>query len=158
MLLLGIKHRRQTQADCLAACASMVLEYMGISYDYNRLLRVLDTGEGGTLFANLLRLASTLHLAVVHGKNREELAIFERAISVGLPVIVAVQTWPLSYWQPIETDHALVVVGLDIEDFYLYDPYFAIAPQIVDRDSFLAAWSERDFEYAIISLTEQTQS
>jgi uncharacterized protein YvpB len=102
MLLLGIKHRQQSQADCLAACAS----------------------------------------------------IFEQSISIGLPVIVAVQTWPLVYWQQMDTDHAVVVVGLDEENFYLYDPYFATFPQIVDLDSFLTAWSERDFEYGILGLSE----
>ncbi len=31
MLLLGIRHRRQHKADCLAACSAMVLEYLGIT-------------------------------------------------------------------------------------------------------------------------------
>ena len=152
MLLLGIKHRRQSQADCLAVCASMVLEYLGISYDYNRLIRLLGTAEDGTPFTNLERLAATLGLSVTCAKNREELSIFEHNISIGLPVIVAVQTWPLPYWQQIHTDHAVVVVGLDDEAVFLYDPYFATAPQIVELDNFLTAWSERDFEYAVIGL------
>jgi ABC-type bacteriocin/lantibiotic exporter with double-glycine peptidase domain len=154
MLLLGVKHRRQTQADCLAACAAMVLEYLGVPYAYNHLIGILGTTEDGTPFTNLMRLAPTLNLSVVHGKDREELTIFERSISIGLPVIVAVRTWPLAYWQLIDTAHAVVVVGLDAEDIYLYDPYFVTAPQIVDLDSFLTAWSERDFEYAVIGLTE----
>ncbi|MFN8488181.1 MAG: cysteine peptidase family C39 domain-containing protein [Caldilineaceae bacterium] len=154
MLLLGIKQRRQTQADCLATCTSMVLEYLGIAYEYNRLMRILGTTESGTPFTNLTRLASALNLSVAHGRDHEDLAIFEQNISIGLPVIVAVQTWPLPYWRQIDTDHAVLVVGFDEENIYLYDPYFAVAPQIVDFDSFLTAWSERDFEYAIIGLTE----
>ena len=154
MLLLGIKHRQQTQADCLAACTSMVLEYLGIVYAYDHLLRILGTTEDGTPFTNLLRLTATLNLSVVYGKEREALTVFERSISIGLPVIVAVQTWPLTYWQLIDTAHAVVVIGLDDENIYLHDPYFAGAPQIVDLDSFLTAWSEWDFEYAIVGLTE----
>jgi ABC-type bacteriocin/lantibiotic exporter with double-glycine peptidase domain len=119
----------------------MVLEYLGVSYEYNRLTRLLGTAEVGTPFTNLERLAPALGLAVTYGKDHEELSIFERNISIGLPVIVAVQTWPLPYWQQIRTDHAVVVVGLDDEDVFLYDPYFAAAPQIVDLDSFLTAWS-----------------
>lgn len=154
MLLLGIKHRQQTQADCLASCAAMVLAYLGIPCEYSHLLRILGTTADGTPFTNLKRLASTLNLAVVYSKDRETLTIFERCIRIGLPVIVAVQTWPLAYWQPVDTGHAVIVVGMDAEAVYLFDPYFTEAPQVVDLDSFLTAWSERDFEYAIIGLAE----
>lgn len=157
MLLLGLKHHRQTQSDCLAACASMVLEYLGISYEYNRLMHMLGTTNDGTPFSNLKRLASSLDLSVVYNKNHEDLSIFEQNISIGLPIIVAVQTWPLPYWQQLNTDHAVIVVGINDEDIFLYDPYFAAIPQIVDLDSFLTAWSERDFEYSVIGLTEWSE-
>ncbi|MFZ4660092.1 MAG: cysteine peptidase family C39 domain-containing protein [Caldilineaceae bacterium] len=153
MLLLGLKHRQQTQSDCLAVCASIVLDYLGIPCEYKRLLRILGTTSDGTPFSNLKRLASTLDLSVSYDKNRETLTIFEDHLSIGLPIIVAVQTWPLPYWQQLNSDHAVVVVGLDQEEIFLYDPYFAAAPQVVDLDSFLTAWSERDFEYAVIGLT-----
>jgi ABC-type bacteriocin/lantibiotic exporter with double-glycine peptidase domain len=142
MLLLGINHRRQIQADCLAACAAMVMEYLGIPYEYEWLTRTLRITASRAPFTNLQQLASILQLSVVQGKHHADFTIFERTISIGLPVIVAVQTWPLPYWQQMDTDQALVVVGLDDENLYLYDPYFAVAPQVVDFDSFLTAWSE----------------
>ena len=154
MLLLGLKHRQQTQDDCLAACASIVLEYLGISYDYNHLMRILETAEGGAPFTNLKRLESTFNLPIVEGRNREDISLFAEYISTGLPVIVAVQTWPLPYWQQFDAAHAVIVVGFNQDEIYLYDPYFSSAPQVVDLQDFLTAWSERDFEYAVIRLTD----
>lgn len=151
MLLLGLKHRQQTQSDCLAIC--IVLEYLGIPCDYKRLLRILGTTSDGTPFSNLNRLATALNLSVAYNRNQETLTVFTDHIRIGLPIIVAVQTWPLPYWHQLNTDHAVVVVGLDSEDIFIYDPYFATAPQVVELDSFLTAWSERDYEYAVIGLT-----
>lgn len=153
MLLLGLRHRQQTQSDCLAVCASIVLDYLGVPCSYQRLLRILGTTSDGTPFSNLNRLAPALNLSATYSKNRDALTIFEEHIAIGLPVIVAVQTWPLPYWQQLNTDHAVVIVGLDREEIFLYDPYFAVAPQVVELETFLTAWSERDFEYVVIGLT-----
>ncbi len=44
--------------------------------------------------------------------------------------------------------------GLDDENVYLNDPFFADAPIPVKIDYFLSAWADRDEQYAIISLIE----
>jgi hypothetical protein len=39
--LLPVPHHLQrSDGDCLAACAAMVLAYLGVSVDYDRLLRL----------------------------------------------------------------------------------------------------------------------
>ena len=46
MLLLGIKHGQQRrEADCLVACCAMVLDYLQVPMDYDRLAtRLEDAG------------------------------------------------------------------------------------------------------------------
>ena len=40
--LLPVPHHKQREgADCLAACAAMVLSYLGLSVAYERLLKLL---------------------------------------------------------------------------------------------------------------------
>lgn len=63
-MLLPLRNLRQRQqADCLVACAAMVLDYLGIAPTYEWLLRLLGTAEPGTPFSNLERLR-TLKLFV----------------------------------------------------------------------------------------------
>ncbi len=50
-------HRMSQRADCLAACASMVLDYVGHPVAYDDLLRVLDVGPFGTPARRIARLA-----------------------------------------------------------------------------------------------------
>ena len=90
-MLLPLRNVRQRQqADCLVACTVMVLEYLGIQIDYDRLLRLLGTGEPGTPFSNIERLRN-FNLFVRHNKYGN-LALIKEHIELGLPVIVAVHT------------------------------------------------------------------
>ncbi|MBI4670218.1 MAG: hypothetical protein HY741_00940 [Chloroflexi bacterium] len=58
MPLLRVSHRSQLQrADCLAACAAMVLDYLGVFANYQELLGLLQVGEYGTAYSNLPYLA-----------------------------------------------------------------------------------------------------
>ncbi|MBV7337629.1 hypothetical protein KFU94_57255 [Chloroflexi bacterium TSY] len=59
MTLLSVLHRKQQQsADCLAACAAIVLDYLQIPVQYDRLLRQLRVEYFGSLFRNLHYLES----------------------------------------------------------------------------------------------------
>ena len=152
-MLLSLRNLRQRQeSDCLAACAAMLLQYFEIQVDYRRLLRILGTGEAGTPFPNLERLQALGLFVQVNSYGR--LSIFESYIELGIPIIVAVRTWALPHWLSVDTEHAVVVVGLDEENVYLNDPFFADAPIPVKIDYFLSAWADRDEQYAIISLIE----
>jgi len=56
-LILPVPHVQQRKdGECLAACASMILAYMGIKPDYEYLLRLLDIREFGAPFTRLRRL------------------------------------------------------------------------------------------------------
>ena len=150
MPLLSVSHRKQRQqADCLAACAAMVLDYLQIHIGYGRLLRLLQIKAIGTSFRNLRRLG-TLGLSVqVEEGTIEQL---QRNLTNGLPAVVFVNTGQLtSYWQK-QTNHAVVVVGIEGGLVYLNDPEFTSGPQIVPLDEFVLAWEDKDHLYAIIGL------
>ena len=56
---LPISHRQQRQqADCLAACTAMLLDYWQRPVPYDSLLRVLQIGSAGAPFRNLQYLES----------------------------------------------------------------------------------------------------
>ena len=55
--LLNVPLRKMSQtADCLAACAAMVLDYMGHPVNYTDLLRLLEVGPLGTPAGRIMRL------------------------------------------------------------------------------------------------------
>lgn len=152
MLLSGIRHRRQQQADCLVMCAQMVLEYLGVTVGDGELSRRLRTTDRGTPFPNIKRLEA-LGLFVEVGQYGD-LSLFERNIEVGLPVIVAVKTLNWPHWGNVITDHAVVVVGIDQQNgvMYIHDPSFAAVPLELSLIAFEGGWIERDQQYAVVRL------
>ena len=65
MNLLLISHRQQSQqADCLAACTAMLLEYLHVPVQYENLLRLLNVRSFGASLSNLRNLQK-LGLSVV---------------------------------------------------------------------------------------------
>lgn len=158
MLLLGIKHSRQRrEADCLVACCAMVLDYLQVPIGYNQLTRLLETQDFGSFFSRVHNL-ETLGLTVETGKEAP-FAIFEQFIEPGLPIIVPVRTWTLLHWQEFDTEHAVVVVGIDVdnETIYIHDSFFGQAPLALSFDEFDPAWTEMDRRYAVIGLTEMNK-
>jgi len=152
MNLLPVLHRQQSQqADCLAACAAMVLNYLQLPIDYKRLLRMLNVKTYGASLHNLHNLASLgLFVLVEEG----DIAKLQAHLEIGLPPIIPVSTAKLlSYWKE-DTDHAVVVVGIDDEWVYLNDPEFTSAPQVITLQEFESAWLEQDYWYAVIGLDQ----
>lgn len=149
MPLLAISHLQQKQqADCLAACAAMVLDYLQVPVDYRRLTRLLRIQSHGAAFANLRYLASLgLHVDI----GRGDLGILRSTIEVGLPVIAALDTAHLSYWAE-KTDHAVVVVGMDAVSVVLHDPDLTTGPRWVPIVQFESAWLEHDYLSAVVHL------
>lgn len=148
MSLLSILHRQQSQeADCLAACTQIVLDYLHIPITYSRLLRILETDQAGSYFSKLKKLEAELGLIVELTQGNDDLDLLYDYLNQALPIIVFVNTAELkSYWS-VPTFHAVVVTGLDDEIVYINDPYFAEAPKEVLREEFLLAWLERDYWY-----------
>ena len=65
--LLPIPHRLQrSDGDCLAACAAMALDYLGVPSDYDRLLKLLGIkpyGAPGSRLNNLTGLGVQVRYA-----------------------------------------------------------------------------------------------
>jgi hypothetical protein len=137
----------------------MVLDYLALPVNYQRLRQLLGTTEAGTPFPNLDRLRAR-GLFVERGRGTVE--TLWSHLTIGLPIIVAVRTDSLPHWinrtdladEEKATDHAVVVVGLDDQQVYVNDPDFAQAPQVIERNEFLLAWSDRDYAYAVIGLED----
>ena len=53
-----------------------------------------------------------------------------------------------------QTNHALVVLGMDENYVYVNDPAFRVAPIPVPIGDFELAWLARDEFYAVLSLEE----
>ena len=145
--LLNIPHHPQrSDGDCLAACAAMVLEHLGVSVGYDRLLRLLDVkpyGTPGSRLKNLGDLGVNVRYALGTLQELLEYLVDEK------PCIVLVRTGQLPYWT-YATDHAIVVVGFDGEAVYVNDPAFEQAPQRVPQADFELAWMEFDYRYVVI--------
>jgi ABC-type bacteriocin/lantibiotic exporter with double-glycine peptidase domain len=155
MLLPLSNVRQRQQADCLVACAAMVLQYLYIPFDYDRLLNRFGTISAGTPFSRIDWLKDW-RLTVVRGEGN--LAVLSDHLEIGLPVIVAVRTWAFPHWQKRDTEHAVVVVGIDQSHIYLNDPVVDEAPKKVAHYAFLAAWGDRDYEYAVIGLMDLAET
>jgi len=145
--LLPIPHHLQrNDGDCLAACAAMVLDHLGVSADYDRLLRLLGVQPYGAPGSRLNNLADLgVYVRYARGTLDELLDYLAR----GQPCIVLVRTDQLPYWT-CATDHAVLVVGFDEQAVYVNDPAFEQAPQCVPRADFELAWLEFDYRYAVI--------
>jgi ABC-type bacteriocin/lantibiotic exporter with double-glycine peptidase domain len=131
----------------------MVLDYLGVHREYNWLARVLQTKTIGTPFHNLANLHSTLGVHVLMAVDGS-LFDFDTVLDSGLPIILAVDSNVGNIW-PYYENHAVVIVGFNKETVFINNPAVQEAPQEVTLKNFLWAWSRRDYQYAIISLTER---
>ena len=146
--LLPVPHQRQQQeADCLAACAAMVLEYLNIEFKYQQLLKLLKVKPYGTAGQNLKYL-NALGLQVTYREGTLEQ--IKNRLQNGAPCITLVRTADLPYWD-YGTDHAVVVVGFDEKAVYVNDPAFANHPIPVPVIEFELAWLAFDYRYGVIT-------
>jgi ABC-type bacteriocin/lantibiotic exporter with double-glycine peptidase domain len=145
--LLPVPHKRQRQdADCLAACAAMVLAHSGQQVDYDQLLKLLQVKSYGTSGRHLKNLTALGVQIIYREGSLDELKSY---LLDGKPCIALVRTAELPYWT-YSTDHAVVVVGFDDDTIYLNDPAFEAHPQSVPTTAFELAWMEFDYRYGVI--------
>ena len=148
--LLPVPHFQQREdADCLAACAAMLLSYVNVRIDYSQLLRLLKVKAFGTPGHNLNYL-STLGVRVTYRESSMRELI--HLITTGTPCIALVKTAELPYWN-YSTDHAVVVVGIGNSSLFLNDPAFPEASIEVDIEEFELAWMEFDYRLGFIAKT-----
>ncbi|MEM7534699.1 MAG: cysteine peptidase family C39 domain-containing protein [Chloroflexota bacterium] len=146
-------HPQKYQSDCLPACAWMILTHFGINIRYRRLMRTLRAGEDGTPFHNLELLTQfkkSIQVKVGY-EYIDPMGLVENYVTSGLPIVVAVDTEYLPYWDE-STAHAVVVAGIDSTRISLYDPWFDEAPKTVERVQFESTWLERDYLYGVIQI------
>jgi len=145
-LLPILHHQQRQQAECLAACAAMLLDYLQIPHHYEALPKILRIGYAGAPFRNL-RYLETLGVSVVIEQGQiETLRLF---LSRKLPPIVFVATQELWYWDE-SSNHAIVVAGIDDDYVYINDPAFPDAPKVVTVGEFSLAWLEMDEFFAVL--------
>jgi ABC-type bacteriocin/lantibiotic exporter with double-glycine peptidase domain len=136
----------------MAASAAMVLGYMRFAYSYKRLIRLLRIQWFGAPSFNIRHLTK-LGLTVIYKQGT--LAELHHHLTQNRPPIVFaptghdIKTRELPYWH-LDTDHALVVVGIDDQYIYLNDPDFDTAPMQVSLGDFDLAWFEHEERYAVL--------
>ena len=146
-ILLPVLHLSQRrQADCLAACAAMVITYLGKTVDYEHLMHILGIKHYGAPSSNVTRLRE-MGFRIRYSQG--SIADIEKHLAEDRPCIVFLRTRELPYWN-VDTGHAAVVIGLDEANVYLNDPAFESSPQIVPIGDFLLSWMEFDYDYAVI--------
>jgi ABC-type bacteriocin/lantibiotic exporter with double-glycine peptidase domain len=145
--LLAVSHLRQrAESDCLPTCVQLVLAYLGRAESYEQLTRLLGTRWFGTPLENILRLDQLGLKVTLKESSLEEIS---RHLQNNRPVIAFVNTVNLPYWRT-DTDHVVVVIGMDDEFIYVNDPYFAEAPQRIPSSLFELSMMQFDFRCAII--------
>ncbi|MBN1876595.1 MAG: peptidase C39 family protein [Anaerolineae bacterium] len=145
---LPVPHYKQSaDGQCLPACVRMVLAYLGHDLTESRIARLLRARTFGTPASNI-RYVETLNVSVQYGP----LPLFKLRtyLQNHTPCIVFVQAADLPYAY-VPGFHALVVIGIDEEMVYLNDPAFEPNPHAVPLDYFMLAWSEFDYQAAVIT-------
>lgn len=147
--LLRLPHLEQHSAsDCLAACAAMMLGAIDVKVSYQALLEILNVASWGTPHRNFQRLEQQISGIRVLYKQGVLTDLFQ-AIDEGNAPTVFLWTGELPYWT-VATWHAVVIAGYDEEHFFLNDPAFQEAPQIVLHGDLDLAWIAYDSFYATI--------
>ncbi|MEM7531982.1 MAG: C39 family peptidase [Chloroflexota bacterium] len=140
--------KQRADGDCLAACASMVLDYYGLSLPYWRLIWILSIKRNmGTPFHNIQNLQRR-KMNIVY-KQRGTLELLYTLLINERPIITGIQAGELPYW-PINMSHAVVVAGMDKEHIYLHDPGMDFGPMPVSIGDFDLAWLGHNEVYAIL--------
>ena len=147
--LLPVPHILQTtQADCLAACANMVLSFLNKSLPYDELLALLDVQWFGAPFNNIRNLEQ-MGVRVLYQQG--SLDDLRKHLEKGELAIVPVFTGELPYADEA-TNHAVVVVGIGEHYVYINDPAVTEAPIPVPKGDFDLAWVERNEWYAVVRI------
>lgn len=150
---LNVPYRKQVQhADCLAACAAMVLDYYEIVVPYSRLLTLLRIGPIGAPRRNILYLTQ-LGIKVIY--REATLSILAEYLQAQIPVIAFVDTGELPYCTSI-SNHTITIIGLDSDTVIALDPAFDASPFYISRGDFELAWGNADYACAIITPSDRS--
>lgn len=135
---------------CLPACASMILRYLGKGTSQQKIARLLGTSDIGTPLTRIRQLAKwgfQVH-CTIDGTWQN----LEQFITAGKPIIVSTHAAWLPYAH-IQSQHVIVVVGITETSAFALDPAVTEHVVEIDQNALLAAWTEMDLAYAVISLS-----
>lgn len=78
--------------------------------------------------------------------------LLKKDLEVGRPIIAAVDTRALPYWdnENEANYHAVVIAGIDESTVSVSDPWFIEAPKVVENVQFESAWLYREYAMAVI--------
>lgn len=145
---LPVPHYKQSaDGQCLPACVRMVLAHLGRDLAETQIARILRSYAFGTPAPNV-RYLESLGLSVTFGPM--SLSRLRAHLQNGFPCITFLQAGDLPYFES-EGFHAVVVVGLSEQIVYINDPALDAGPQSVPLDHFMLAWSEFEYECAVIT-------
>lgn len=150
--VLNVPYYPQTDDGyCLPACVQMVLGYLGLRSDQDRLARELDVRPPlGAPASNVTRLRSDVVDVTFAAGDLDDL---REHLAHNWPPIVFVQAGELPHWHGHVSQHAVVVIGMDEQAMHILDPAAGDAPLSIPIGDFLLAWSELDYIYALIVRT-----
>ena len=141
-------HAQIDTGYCLAACAQMVLAYQGLTFTQEYLAQLLAIKPRlGTPTFQVKRL-TTLAVKVIYEEG--DLETVRDWGKQNHPVIAFVQAGELSHWSGEWFQHAVVVIGVELDAIWLLDPDMSAEPVSVTADEFLLAWMEMDYLYAVL--------
>ena len=147
--ILPVPHYPQDSVgECLAVCALMVLRYKNNLLSLKKLRKLLGVEWFGTGFANIRKLEEVgCSVEIGYGSLTELYAHIEQRN----PVIVGVDTSELAY-SPVDTKHAVVVMGLRDDTIYVHDPMITNTVPVASHvDEFALAWMAHFEMYAVIT-------
>ena len=152
--ILPVPHFGQSaEGYCLPACARMVLSYLGLDHSEAEISRILGTKPFGTPIFAIQRLAHSNLRVIFQEWSVSELLT---KLAARQTMIVSVRTGFLDYYYQEDFAHALVVVGaIQNDHFWVLDPFQTTGPLPVSWDGLLAAWSEFDYQGAVLLLAEE---
>jgi ABC-type bacteriocin/lantibiotic exporter with double-glycine peptidase domain len=144
---LTLRHAEQERTyTCTAACARIVLRFLGHDAPESDLAELLDTTTRGTIFDDLVNIqALGFDVSITHG----DLSDLRLVRASRVPIITSVNTLhlPRHSW---ESRHAVVVAGATDAEGCFYDPWWQRAPDTVPVAQFERAWSVRNNLMALI--------
>lgn len=149
-ITLPVPHITQRHpGECLAACAAMLLTYLGLSVTYGQLCKILQVRSGIGAPAFHIRALTSFGVTVTYEAGT--LDVLHQHLINNQPSIAFVEAGQLPYWDE-NSSHAVVVVGMEEKNMYLNDPALNRGPVRVSQGDFDLAWLEQDEFYATISL------
>lgn len=127
----------------------MALAHCGIHRSQSDLALALGmVADFGVPASNIMRLR-TQEISVGHVIEANIMDV-QGWLEQDAAVIAYLQTRFLSYWQGHQTQHAVLVIGLDERNVHLLDPAQDETPIAAPIEEFLLAWDEMAFTMSII--------